>query len=154
MNYKLEKVEINDKDILFNLLQFALYDGSNYIVNELNSKGLFDYNWFDNYFLEKERYAYFVKDNNKILGFVMINTNMKIFNQGYSIAEFLILPNYRNHHLGKKVAFEIFNMFKDNLEIEPIQNSIQAYKFWKKVITEYTKNNYKIKDNIFYFNNK
>lgn len=33
MDYQLERVSIDNKDILFNLLQFALYDGSQYIDN-------------------------------------------------------------------------------------------------------------------------
>ena len=31
MEYQLEKVTFDKKDILYNLLQFALYDGSQYI---------------------------------------------------------------------------------------------------------------------------
>ena len=36
MNYILEKVTLDKKEVLHNLLQFALYDGSKYIKNELN----------------------------------------------------------------------------------------------------------------------
>lgn len=151
--YKLEKVKIEDKKILYNLLQFALYDGSKYIENELNSKGEFEYHWFDNYFTDKDRCAYFIKDNDKLLGFVMINSHMKIYDKGNSIAEFLILPNYRRNHIGKKIAFEIFDKYKGNWEVEPILNSQEAYCFWKKTIEEYTNNNCEFKENIFIFNN-
>ena len=34
MNYQLISVENTDKDKLYKLLQFALYDGSNYIDND------------------------------------------------------------------------------------------------------------------------
>ena len=43
MNYKLEKVKLEEKEILYNLLQFALYDGSKYVENELNENGEFEY---------------------------------------------------------------------------------------------------------------
>lgn len=155
MNIKLEKVEISKKEVLFNLLQFALYDGSQYIDNEINNNGLFEYRWFDNYFTDEDRIAYFIleEESTKILGFVMINQNMKIYDNCHSIAEFLILPNYRRHHIGKKVAFEIFNKFKGNWEIEPIENSYEATIFWNKIISEYTNNNYQIKEKILVFNN-
>lgn len=154
MNYKLEKVKLEEKEILYNLLQFALYDGSQYIENELNENGKFEYHWFDNYFTDENRLAYFIKsEDNKILGFFMINENMKYYNEGHSVAEFLILPNYRRNHIGKRVAFDIFNMLKGNWEVEPIENSDEAYYFWKKTIEDYTDNNCEYKNKIFVFKN-
>jgi len=58
-----------------------------------------------------------------MLVFFMINQNMKYYNEGHSIFEFLILPNYRRNHIGKRVAFDIFNMLKGNWEVELIENS-------------------------------
>lgn len=154
MNYKLEKVKLEEKEILYNLLQFALYDGSKYIENELNDKGEFEYRWFDNYFTDTDRLTYFIKsDDNKILGFFMINQNMKYYDEGHSVAEFLILPNYRRNHIGKRVAFDIFNMLKGNWEVEPIENSEEAYYFWKKTIEDYTENKCEYNNKIFVFKN-
>ena len=154
MNYKLEKVKLEEKEILYNLLQFALYDGSKYIENELNDKGEFEYHWFDNYFTDTDRLSYFIKsDDNKILGFFMINKNMKYYDEGHSVAEFLILPNYRRNHIGKRVAFDIFNMLKGNWKVEPIENSEEAYHFWKKTIEDYTDNKCDYKNKIFVFKN-
>ena len=157
MNYKLEKVIYDKKDILYNLLQFALYDGSRYIENELDENSKFKYKWFDNYFTDNNRSAYFIKNNNLYIGFVMINENLKFNNCGKSIAEFLIMPQYRRCHIGKKVAIEIFEKNKGYWEVQPIKNSEQAYLFWKNVIEEYTNNNYIIKmdknEELFTFSN-
>lgn len=155
MNYKIEKAKIEEKEILYNMLQFALYDGSKYIENKINNKGLFEYNWFDNYFIDSDRTAYFIRNNsNDLIGIVMINQNMKVVSVGHSVAEFLILPHYRRNHIGKHVAFEIFSYFKGNWEVEPIENSEEAYCFWENVIKEYTSNNYEYRDNIFIFKNE
>lgn len=156
MNIKIEKVKSTEKDLLFNLLQFALYDGSKYIDNKINDNGLFEYRWFDNYFTDNDRYCFFIKEesNNNILGFVMINSHMKIYDKGFSVAEFLVLPQYRRHHIGKKAIFEILNELKGNWEIEPIDNSDEAYGFWNSIVREYTNGNYEYKENIFLFNNE
>jgi predicted acetyltransferase len=154
-NYNIEEVKDDEKDILYNLLQFALYDGSKYIENKINNNAVFEYKWFDSYFTDENRYAYFIKDNSEnLIGFAMLNQNMKILPDGYSVAEFLILPSYRRNHIGKKVAFELFSKFKGNWEVEPIENSEEAYNFWKNVISDYTNNNYEYKNQIFIFNNK
>ena len=156
MQYQLEKVTLAKKDVLYNLLQFALYDSSQYIENEINENGKINYTWFDNYFTDSDRDAYFIKSEDKYIGFVMINEHLKFNGSGKSIAEFLILPQYRRNHIGKKVAMEIFTMYPGNWEIEPIKNSVQAYNFWKRTIDEYTESKYEIKEKeqnqIFTFN--
>lgn len=158
MNFILEKVTIDKKDILYNLLQFALYDGSQYIDNDINEKGIFEYKWFDNYFTDLDRNAYFIKDNNAYLGIVLVNENLKFNKDGKCIAEFLIMPKYRRNHIGKKVAYEIFEQFKGNWEVQPMENNPIAYSFWKNIIKEYTNDNYIIKndgiEDVFIFNNK
>ena len=66
MNYILEKVTLDKKEVLHNLLQFALYDGSKYIKNELTEHANFEYKWFDNYFTDNDREAYFIKNDNQV----------------------------------------------------------------------------------------
>ena len=158
MNYEIIKVKESEKDELYRLLQYALYDGSQYIDNEINEEGVFEYKWFDNYFTDDNRDAYFIKDGNKFLGMVMVNENLKFNNSGKCIAEFLIMPQYRRKHIGKRVAYDIFEMYKGDWEVQPMENNPNAYSFWKNIITEYTNGNYTIKNNgiedVFIFNNK
>ena len=140
---KLRELTKDDKKLVYNLLQFALYDGSQYIENKIDDEGVFQYKYFENYFKDNDRYAYLIEYQGEVVGFTFINKYLKIFSEGYSIAEFLILPNYRRLHIGSEVCNIIFSKFKGNFEIEPIPNSETAYKFWKKVISNYTNDNYK-----------
>lgn len=119
----------------------------------MNENGNFNYTWFDNYFTDDNRVSYFIKNQNKYIGFVMINENLKFNNSGKSVAEFLIMPQYRRNHIGKKVAIEIFSIYPGYWEVEPIENSESAYDFWMKTIEEYTSNDFEIRDKkIFIFN--
>lgn len=158
MNFELVNVDKQDKEKLYRLLQYAMYDGSQYIDNDINMDCIFEYKWFDNYFTDSDRNAYFIKKDNSYLGMVMVNENLKFQQNGKSIAEFLIMPKYRRHHIGKKVAYEIFDKFKGNWEVQPMENNPIAYSFWKNVINEYTNGNYTIKkdgtEDIFIFNNE
>lgn len=155
MEYYLEKVNIKDKDILYRLLQYSLFEESLNDGNEMNESAIFEYKYFNLYFLDQDRIAYFIKDksDNKLLGFVMINTYMQKCENGHSIAEFMIIPKYRRNKLGKRVVFDCFNMYKGDWEVSPSYGSESAYNFWNKVINEYTNNN-KYEDRIFIFNNK
>lgn len=158
MNFELIKATKEDKEVLYKLLQFALYDANQYIDNELNSSGEFEYKWFNNYFTDNNRDAYLIKNDNTIIGFVFVNEFLQFTKSGKSIAEFLILPKYRRYHIGKKVAYQLFDKYPGNWEVEPMENNEIAYKFWENIINEYTDNNYELinheKSSIFIFKSK
>ncbi|MBQ6896622.1 MAG: GNAT family N-acetyltransferase [Oscillospiraceae bacterium] len=152
MNCSLQKVSLPDKEILYRLLQYSLFEESQTDLNEMNNEALFEYEWFDSYFTDKDREAYFIKsEENKLCGFVMINTYMQKMQHGHSIAEFMIIPQYRRKKLGKSVAFQIFDIYKGNWEVSPSYGSYSAYMFWKNIIEEYTDSEYIYEDGIFIF---
>lgn len=155
MNIKLEKVLENEKQILYRLLEYSLFEESLNDLNEMNDEAIFEYKYFDSYFTDEDRDAYFIreKETNKLLGFAMINTYMQFFNFGHSIAEFMVIPKYRKNHIGKKVAFELFDKYKGNWEVSPSYNSMSALFFWNKVVKEYTNDKYKFEKDLFLFNN-
>ena len=156
MDVFLERVKEEEKEILYRLLEYSLFEESLNDGNEMNDDGTFEYRYFDSYFTDNDRDAFFVKEKetNKLLGFVMINTYMQKCIDGHSIAEFMIIPKYRGNKIGKKVAFECFAMYKGNWEVSPSYGSDSAYNFWKKVIGEYTNDDYKFDDGFFIFNKK
>ena len=131
MKLILEKVTNDKKDILYRLLQYSLYEESLTDGNEMNNEGLFEYEFFENYFTDKDRDAFFIKNEelNKLLGFVMINTYMQKSNMGHSIAEFMVIPKYRKNKIGKEIAIKCFNKYKGNWEVSPSFGSEQAYIF-------------------------
>ena len=153
MNIYLDRVKETDKDILYRLLEYSLYEESLHDENEMNNEGIFEYRHFDSYFNDDTRDAFFIKEEitNKLLGFVMINTYVQKVESGHSIAEFMVIPKYRKRHIGKSCAFKCFDMYKGNWEVSPSKNNDDVYNFWYKVVSEYTKN-YKFEDGIFIFN--
>ena len=162
MNIKIEKVCENKKEILYRLLEFALYDGSYYIDNEMGNDGVYPYKYFPNYFKDDDREAYFIKYNKKLVGFCMINKNLKVLEKkkdNYCIAEFLIIPKYRRLHIGRMAATMIFNLHKGNWEVQPMDNNKVAYKFWGNTINHYTNGKYELKhfdnmEDVYIFSNK
>ena len=155
MEYILDKVKRKDKRVLFQLLQYLLFEVSANDNISMNKQGLFEYPWFNSYFTDKEREAYFIKETEtkELLGFAMVNKYTQKFENGHSIAEFLILPKYRRQKIGQKAALDIFKMHEGNWEIHPSNNNNRAFTFWNTVIKEYTDNNYKFEDGLFLFSN-
>lgn len=153
MDIYLDKVTADQKSTLFNLLQYSLFEESATDGNEIGEDGTFAYKYFDRYFIESDRLAFFIreKDSDKLLGFAMINTYMQHSESGHSIAEFMILPKYRHQKIGKKAAFLCFGLFDGNWEVSPSLGSESAFAFWKKVISEYSNDSAGLIDGVFCF---
>lgn len=158
MDIRLEEVKVDKKDVLYKLLQYSLFEESATDLNEMNEIAEFEYKWFDNYFTDEDRFAYFIKSEDKILGFAMVNTYLenKKDIDGHSISEFMVIPKYRRKNVGKKVAIEVFNKFKGCWEVKPSFGSKSAYMFWENVIKEYTESintTFEFEEGVFSFNN-
>lgn len=61
MEIRLERVQREKEDTLFRLLQYSLFEESLTDLNDMNEDALFDYPWFQAYFTEDEREAYFIR---------------------------------------------------------------------------------------------
>ena len=62
MNIMLCKVTEDEKEILYRLLQYSLFEESISDLNEMNENAIFEYKWFEHYFTDQNREAYFIKD--------------------------------------------------------------------------------------------
>ncbi|MGN0479267.1 MAG: GNAT family N-acetyltransferase, partial [Hominenteromicrobium sp.] len=75
---KLELVPVlkEEKEILRNLMEKYDYEFSQYDNRDVNTLGLFGYDYFDCYWTEEGRYPFFIKADGKLAGFVMVGNYM------------------------------------------------------------------------------
>lgn len=154
MNIKLEKVTIESRKKLENLLQLYLHDLSLYFPIPFDCKKCeYEYD-LDKYFIDN--YAYFIKSNDDILGFILIDDNKE---NNYEISEIFVLNNYKGKKIGEIAVHKIFDMYKGSWIIKAVPLSPKAESFWKKTVDNYTSGNYKLEHTgkynraEFYFNN-
>ena len=123
------------RDVLFRLLQYSLFEESLTDFNEMNDDALFDYPWFDAYFIEPKREAYFIRENgsDRLLGFAMVRAHE---DGRHSIAEFMVIPKYRRRGVGSQAAKACFALHNGLWEVKPAYGSEQAKRFWQKVISQ------------------
>jgi predicted acetyltransferase len=82
--------------------------------------------------------GFYWMENNKVLGFCIKGSI-----DGYSdIMEFYIIPGARNKHIGKKLAFAIFDKYPGKWQVRQIEGAEDARKFWNNTVNEYTSSNY------------
>ena len=145
MNFTLVQASKEDKVIIDNLMQFYIYDFSEYIARDVENNGLFaPYPHLQNYWEEKgKKFPYIIRMNDKYVGFVLVKFTQSEHRSYFSIAEFFILKKYRLGGIGKSVAFQIFDLHKGQWEVFQRNANKPAQIFWNKVIREYTKGKFK-----------
>ncbi len=149
---RLQKVTEADRQTLWNLLQYMLFETSPSGKNVARADGSFEYKYFDDYFTDDDREAYFIKAlDGELMGFVMINKHLQKVSDGHAIAEFLILPRFRRKGIGREVARRCFEMHPGNWEVGPADGSESAYRFWKNVIDGITGRDNQLEDGLFVF---
>ena len=138
MEITLERVKPEKKETLFRLLQYSLFEESLTDFNEMNEDALFDYPWFDAYFSEPQREAYFIRESGtqKLMGFAMVREHE---DGRHSIAEFLVIPKYRRQGVGMQAAKYCFALHHGLWEVKPAYGSESARLFWQKAIEQMTK---------------
>ena len=136
MKIALVPVKLNQRETLFRLLQYSLYEESLTDLNEMNEEALFDYPYFDAYFAEDEREAFFIREcsTEKLLGFAMVRAH----DRRHSVAEFMVLPKYRRQRIGTQAAKVCFALHDGTWEVKPAYGSLQAKRFWQHVISTIT----------------
>ena len=62
MNIILDRVKEEEKNVLYRLLEYSLFEESLNDGNEMNDEAIFEYKYFDSYFTENDRDAFFVRE--------------------------------------------------------------------------------------------
>jgi len=145
MKIEIVPVKLDEKEILKNLLEKYDYEFSQYDNRDVNKLGLYGYDYLDCYWTEENRWAFFIKVDGNLAGFVMVNDFAEAKEEtDYSVSEFFVLYKYRRCGVGKYAVFTVLDMFKGRFQLRRHPKNIISVYFWNNVINEYTKGNYKL----------
>lgn len=144
MEITLVPVKDEDKTLLSNLYQFYYYDFSLFTNVEVNKDGRFDVNI--DYFWEGDHRwkPYLIKVSGNIAGFVVVLLENLDCDPDptHVIYDFMILQKYRRNGIGTIAAIKAFDLFKAHWKLAQMENNTPAITFWRKVLSDYTKNNF------------
>ena len=153
MQIWLDRAGPADRELLYRLLQYSLYEESAHDGNVMGPDGLFEYPWFDLYFTDPDREAYLIRARagGEVLGFIMVNTVLRRVASGHSVAEFLVLPAWRRRGVGRAAARACFQAHPGTWEVGPSLGSEAAFIFWEKTIAGWTGSSPRLEEDVFIF---
>lgn len=142
----IQKISIEDKSVLRNLLELYNYDFSEFGLEDVDEHGLYGYKYLDHYWTECGRYPYLIRVDGKLAGFVLVRTVIDEeqlgMNTYYSMCEFFIMKKYRHRGIGIYSASNIFDKHSGQWQVAQIEENKPAQAFWRKVISYYTSGDY------------
>jgi predicted acetyltransferase len=142
----IQRVSIEYKSVLRNLLELYKYDFSEYGLEDVDEHGLYGYKYLDHYWTEDGRYPYLIQVDGKLAGFALVRTIIKAekstMSSYHDMCEFFIMKKYRRLGIGIHCAFKVFDMHSGEWQVAQIEENKPAQGFWRKVVSEYTSGNY------------
>lgn len=142
MHYELIYARLDQQEILSNLLQFYIYDFSEFIDVHVEENGKYNNYPLNDYWAKDNHFPYLIKINGYYAGFALVKRITTETNSYYSISEFFIMKKYRRTGLGTSVAKNIFGLHKGKWEVFQMGKNKPAQLFWRNVIKEYTNGNF------------
>ncbi len=143
----IHQVEKKDHDLLYNINQKYLYEMTNFYDDSMDEKGNYHYGHFDEYFTDQKRSAYFIYNDDVIIGFAMVNPYSNIGGSpDFTMAEFTIFPQYRRKHYAYNAAKIILDFCPGNWEIKFNEKNDKAKALWEKIAAPYNPEKYHLNE--------
>jgi len=138
MDIQVTSASIDEKSILRNLLEFYIYDFTEYKTWDLDQHGQFGYRYLDHYWTEPDRHPFLVRVEGKLAGFALVS----IVDDRTQMSEFFILRKYRRQGVGEAVARDVFARFPGPWHVQEFEQNVRAQRFWRSVIGKVTNGSY------------
>ncbi len=145
MNIQLREPSRTDRNLVRRMMEFYQYDFSEFDGQDLDDHGCFGYGDLDYFWFEPTHAAFLITVDEKLAGFVLIDNEVVVTGNERSVTEFFIMRKYRRQKIGKQVANEVFRRLPAKWEVRIIEQNSHAQAFWRRIIAEYTQDNFQEK---------
>src|SRR6266511_3432653 len=129
-----------DRPVLANLIQFYLYDFTDFKEWDVQDDGRFGDYGLDGCWTTDgtdERHPFLIRGDGKLVGFAIVDGRSHLSGeQGiWDVADFFVLRRYRRCGVGDHVARLLFDRFRGRWEVRIMPANQGAQTFWRKVIS-------------------
>ncbi len=135
---RLQTVQKKDRDLLWNINQKYLYEMTNFYDDPMDENGNYHYGHFDEYFTDPRRTAYFIYNDDSLIGFAFLCPYSNIMQEpDFTMAEFTIFPAYRWKHYALDAARMILEEHPGKWEIKYNEKNLGGKRLWNTVAAPY-----------------
>lgn len=130
--------------IIQNMASYYAYDMSEYMGWAQQDDGTHSIGMdYIKYFKSENTFPFIIKYQEELAGFVIVDKNVSSPLNDFNIAQFFILRKFHGKGIGRHIAFQCFDKFQGKWEVFVMPRNEGAYRFWRKIIKEYTYQQFK-----------
>jgi predicted acetyltransferase len=126
---ELVPVSYSDEGVLGHLVEFYVYDYSEYMGWDVDGDGVFGYRHLDHYWTEPDRHPFFIRADGHLAGFALVRSG-----NPHDLAEFFVMRKYRRRGIGTLAARLVFDRFPGRWEVRQLPANAAATSFWRAAI--------------------
>lgn len=138
LSIELHPAQRDELECIENLMQFYMYDFSEWLPLKFGAHGFFNIQPKTDYWRKPSTHPFLIKVDGEIAGFVTIDNDVRFEGIQYNIGYFFVSRRYRGRGVGKFVVSALLNKFPGQWQIFHIDANQPARSFWAKVIPALT----------------
>lgn len=121
------------------------YEFSQYDKRAFGNDGLFGYKYLENYFIDCDRFAYFIYADGDLAGFALINKYPECQRPiDWSVAEFFVSYNFRRQGVATEAVMKIFEIHKGYYHIKYHNENKASVALWNSIANKFSNNHYEV----------
>jgi predicted acetyltransferase len=133
---KVSRAAPEQKNLVTNLMQFYLYDFTEFISVERDADGLFCYPYLNHYWQEPDRHPFLISVNAEPAGFALVREmlNPETNEIAFDMAEFFVMKMFRRQNIGIEAVQTLCDSMQGTWLVRVMGNNHRAYHFWKSAL--------------------
>lgn len=144
---KLIPAKLSDYPMIQNMARFYAYEMSRYCGHDSKDwacpdDGLYECIDFKFYFVEENHYPYFIKVDDELAGFVLIDKKGTTSDVDWNMGQFYVHARFQGRGIAWEVLKQVWNQYKGIWEVRVMPENTKALNFWRRVINQFTSGNY------------
>lgn len=138
LSIELHSAQRDELECIENLMQFYMYDFSEWLALEFGERGFFSIQPKLDYWRKPATRPFLIKVDGELAGFVTIDDEVRSQGAQYNIGYFFVGRRYRGRGIGRFVVSALLKKFPGQWQIFHIDANQPARAFWARVIPDLT----------------
>jgi predicted acetyltransferase len=139
---KLRAATKEDLDCVEMLMQFYHYDASEWISLDVTDNGRYAFRSIERFWQGTDQFPFVILVDGAIAGFAVVDKEVTSAGTDFNVAYLFVLRRFRGQRVGYLVAQQLFTQFRGRWEVYQVEQNVDAIRFWRRVIGDFTQGNF------------
>ena len=135
---ELHAAQRDELETIENLMQFYMYDFSEWLPLKLGEHGFFNAQPKPGYWRNPATRPFLIKVNGELAGFVTVDDETQVPGAEYNIGYFFVSRRFRGQGVAKFVVSALLSRFPGQWQIFHLDVNQPAQRFWARVLPDLT----------------